>query len=138
MVTILIAFILLYEWWAARSKEYRWFLWTACLTLVLTRLIGIPIHFQHNFVLYIPLILVFSVIQERWQKSGRWLIIALMLFLFVAGWTQFINKILINPNGSQLDLIYPLSIFLLVTLYWVRWWAVRPIRLYIQEMLSRG
>jgi uncharacterized membrane protein len=89
-------------------------------------------------VLYIPLILVFSVIQERWQKSGRWLIIALRLFIFVAGWTQFINKILINPNASQLDLIYPLSIFLLVTLYWVRWWAVRPIRLYIQEMLSRG
>ncbi len=33
VLTILISILLISEWWLAHRKDYRWFLWTACLTL---------------------------------------------------------------------------------------------------------
>ena len=35
-------YCLLYEWWIARKQEYHWFLWTACITLLISQWIGIP------------------------------------------------------------------------------------------------
>jgi hypothetical protein len=34
----------------------------------------------------------------------------------------------------QLNLIFPLPLVLLIGLYWVRWWAVKPRRLLIEEL----
>ena len=36
--------------------------------------------------------------------------------------------------GMQLNLLIPLPLILLFSLYWVRWWAVKPKRLLIEEM----
>jgi hypothetical protein len=31
-------------------------------------------------------------------------------------------------------LLFPLPLFLIITMYWVRWWAIRPQRLYVEAL----
>jgi hypothetical protein len=112
IITLLTVLILIIEWWLARAKEYRWFLWTTCLTLVLTRLIGIPVHPIHNFVLIIPLLLVFSIVQERWNKAGGWLIV-IFIIIFLGGWIQLLDNIFYQPEPYPVNLLYPFPVLLL-------------------------
>ncbi len=42
------------------------------------------------------------------------------------------SKGLLSPPDPLMFL--PLPAFLIVTLYWVRWWAIRPPRLYVEAL----
>jgi hypothetical protein len=42
VLTAVLTLTLLVEWWLAMRRDFRWFLWTACLTLVIGQWIGIP------------------------------------------------------------------------------------------------
>ncbi len=134
------AFVLLVEWWmAARVKEFRWFLWTACLTLVLGQWVGIRTEPLNYLVLLIPLTLVFSVWDERWRRGhlARTIIatVASMAILELVLWAIFLNGAKQGLDFHSMPvLLFPLPFFLIVTMYWVRWWAIRPPRLYVESL----
>jgi hypothetical protein len=121
------ALILLMEWWSNRKAEFPGFLWTACLTLTISQWIGIQTDPGNFIALFPAIILVFSQLSDRWRTGGRTFVILSMLALFAGIWLLFLKTVQYGAQPVQSPLMFfPLPAFLLVTLYWVRWWAVAP------------
>ncbi|UCD98677.1 MAG: DUF2029 domain-containing protein [Chloroflexota bacterium] len=135
VVSGLLGIILLFEWLAVRHKEFRWFIWTASLTLVVSQWIGIQTDPGNFILLFLPLVLVFSMWVERWGKSGTILAFISMLMLFIIPWAIFLETVIYGDQPLQHPVMFfPLPIFLLLTLYWVRWWAINPRRLMVDDL----
>jgi hypothetical protein len=119
--------LLLVEWWNNRRADFRGFLWTACLTLTISQWIGIQTHPGNFIVLFPAVILVFSQLDDRWRTGGRIFTILSLLLLFFGTWLLFLNTLQAGAQPQESPLMFfPLPAFLLVTLYWVRWWMVQP------------
>jgi hypothetical protein len=125
-LTGFLVLLLLWEWVRSNNKPFRWFLWTACLTLVASQWIGVQTD-PGNFIILLPvLVLVFAVWDEAWGTAGRFFILSSMLILGVGIWWLFIETVGEGPQPQQSAILFfPLPLFLLLCLYWVRWWAVR-------------
>lgn len=119
---------LLVEWWNNRKADFRGFLWAVSLTLAAAPWVGIQTD-PGNFVVMLPaLMLVFSVLDERWKTGGRIFVLISMLVIFAGLWAIFLNTV-IDVNGQPLQspvMFFPLPAYLLLTLFWVRWWAIEP------------
>jgi hypothetical protein len=136
-LTVFLSLVLAAEWLLAWRKDFRWFYWTACLTLVFYPWIGLPSE-PSQFVMLLPaLALVFSVWEERMGKGGRWLVIASLLLLGVGLWLVFIRKAAGSFYQLEYSFLFQLPFFLIVGLYWVRWWVIRPARLFLEELRAR-
>lgn len=124
-LTVLLAILLITEWWRAFGKDIRWFLWTAGLTLVITNMIGIPTGTSNHIALIPILALVFSIWEQRWGVFGRNLVIICMIVVFVGVWWLYLNTTL---NGSSMRqspiMFFPLPVFVFIMLYWIRYWAL--------------
>ncbi|MCX6035629.1 MAG: hypothetical protein NTV38_11740 [Chloroflexi bacterium] len=105
-------------------------LWTASLTLAATPILGIPVILQDNVPLFLPLILFLSILAERWPRPGRWGMAGLgLLVIFFGFWLITASLFLAGAFAALtgvLALVFP--IFLVLGLYWMRWWGVRPPR----------
>jgi hypothetical protein len=134
LVTLISTIILIVEWWLALRKEFRWFLWTACLTMVISQWIGIPTIPGNFSGLILPLILISAMLTERWPRGGQWVSVIIAVLLFVWEWALFYLDVTSAQPNMQLNLIFPFPLVLLVGLYWVRWWAGKPRRLLIEEL----
>ncbi len=119
--------ILLLEWYQVRLRDTRWLLWTAWLTLAITPLIGIPSSVDDFVALFPGIVLVLSVWHDRWNKTGLALIITSLVLLFFGVWGLFYLTFPVSPlSVAQYVLFFPLPVFMVIGLYWTRWWAVRP------------
>jgi len=115
LLTGVLIILLALEWRAVWGKEFEWFFWVSCLTLVITNLIGVRTSTANYIALYPALILVFYVLDQRWGRGGRWSI--------------FLNTLETGAGSQPIQdpiLFFPLPVFLFIGLYWVRWWAVKP------------
>jgi hypothetical protein len=128
------ALILLVEWWLALKKDFRWFLWTVSLTIVISQWIGIPTIPGHFIELILPLILISALFIERWPRGGQWVAVFMAVILFIWEWVLFYFDLTSSQPKMQLNLIIPLPLILLIGLFWVRWWAIKPRRLLIEEL----
>lgn len=123
VLTVVIAFIVLMEWRAARGKEVRWLVWTVSFTAAITPLLGVPFSPQW-LVLSLPALwVVLSIMDQRWGPFGRWSAVVLFLAVFFGLWQAFLT----GGNAAFIFLFPSLLVFLL---YWVRWWAVSAPRLW--------
>ncbi|MBI3158849.1 MAG: DUF2029 domain-containing protein [Chloroflexi bacterium] len=121
--------LLLVEWLAARNKGFDGFLWTACLTLAAGNFIGIPTASANYIVLLPGLALLFALWQERWPRSAGWLQAGAMLELGIGLWWWFLATVDVTGIPLEhLSLHFPLPLFVIAGLYWMRWWALRPHR----------
>lgn len=126
-ITIFLAVVLLWEWRAALEKEFYWFFWTACLTLVITNLIGLRTATANYIALFPALVLVLASWDREWGILGRSLIIFSFLLLFFGLWWLFLTTLQMGDQPIQHPIMFlPLPVLLLVGLYWVRWWVLRP------------
>jgi hypothetical protein len=106
--------------------------------MVISQWIGIPA-IPANFTgLILPLILVSAMLSERWQQGGQWIAVFLTLVVFVWEWALLILDLNSYQPGMQLNLLIPLPLILFIGLYWVRWWAIKPNRLIIEELRFGG
>jgi len=134
-LSALMGLILVVEWVFVRRKEFRWFLWTGCLTLVISQWIGIQTDPGNFILLFFPLVLVFSMWVERWGRAGSVLTSISMFLLFIVPWGIFLQTVMYGDQPLQHPIMFfPLPLFLLITLYWVRWWAIKPRRLLVEEL----
>jgi hypothetical protein len=134
-LSVILALIVLGEWILSRKKEFRWFLWTGSLTLVISQWIGIQTDPGNFILLFLPLILVFAMWAERWGRVGNGVIIFVMALLFVLPWAIFLQTVTYGDQPMQHPImLFPLPLFLLITLYWVRWWAIQPRQLLVEEL----
>lgn len=121
------ALLILVEWWSNRNAEFPGFYWTACLTLAAGQWVGIQTDPGNFIILFPALILVLTQLSDRWKTVGRFVVILSLLILFAGIWALFLNTV--NYAGQPIQsavMFFPLPAFLLVSLYWVRWWAVTP------------
>jgi hypothetical protein len=127
--------ILIVEWIISRGKDFRWFLWTASLTLVISPWIGIQTDPGNFILLFLPLVLVMAMLVERWGKSGYWFDVIVLALMFFIPWGIFLQTIINADQPIQHPVMFfPLPFFLLITLYWVRWWVIHPRRLMVDEL----
>ncbi len=136
--TIVMVTVLIVEWRAALNKEFYWFYWAALITLVATTMIGMPAS-RNNFILLYPtVILVFSAWAQQWKNFGKWLVALSMLFLFFGlWWWEMPSPGAIEQNPQNPTIFFILPLFLFVTLYWVRWWVLRPARPLLEHYRSQ-
>jgi hypothetical protein len=117
------AAVLLWEWWLARRGDHRHMIWVGCLTLALTPLLGLPTNPENYAVLILPVALLALLIEERWGFGGRWVVLGLLIVLFLGLWAIYLAA-----SNPSIALFFPAPIFLILGLYWVRWWAIHPPR----------
>jgi hypothetical protein len=130
-LTLAVALVLIAEWRAVRGKDLRWLLWTASLTIAAAPLLGPPFD-PAWLVLSLPvLLLVLSIMEQRWGAFGRWSAATLFTVVFFGLWAALRGSI-----GSVFVLFFPAMLIFL--LYWVRWWAIRPPRLWADIVSDMG
>jgi len=130
ILTIGLFILLGYEWNSAGSGDFRRFYWASCLSLAVTPLLGFRTEMEHLAVLIIPLALVFAIVHDRWRKFGGGLTILLMLVIFALPWLLYLFAVnRFGPMAQEVIFLFlPLST--LIGLYWIRWWAIRPPRIF--------
>jgi hypothetical protein len=126
IVVIIIFSVLTYEWSIARDSDFRRFYWAACLSIAAAPLLGFRTEMENLSVLVIPLALIFAIIHDRWHKISGFLTVLLMLFVFLIPWALS----LIPTHMAQEITFLFLPLFTIVGLYWIRWWALRPPRIW--------
>jgi hypothetical protein len=137
-ITALLTIILLLEWWQARKADFKSFLWTACLTLVISQWIGIQTDPGNFIILFPALLLGFKTVEDRWKKAGQWFIVGSMVVLGVGLWLLFIRTVSYGYQPQQSPIMFiPLPAYLMALLYWVRWWVVRPPSVWFDLMYDR-
>jgi hypothetical protein len=121
----LLTIALLYEFGASHDADFRRFYWAACLSIAAAPLLGFRTEMEHLSVLVIPLALIFAVVHDRWRHIGNILVIFLVLMLFSVPWLGYFL-----PFISQETVFLFLPLFTVIGLYWLRWWAIRPPRVW--------
>lgn len=131
--TIALGLLLLREWILAWGKDVRWFLWTAGFTLVVTNLIGLQPATANYSVMMPVLAMIFSIWQQRWKQGSQWMIWVSLVGLGGGLWgLHYWLNAPYRIEHISLYLAFPL--FLLVMMYWVRYWAIDSRQLPIQQL----
>lgn len=132
------ALLLLVEWWSNRKAEFPAFYWTACLTLAAGQWVGIQTDPGNFIVLFPALVLVLAQLSDRWKTFGRVIVILSLLVLFAGIWALFLNTVDYADQPVQSAIMFfPLPAFLLVSLYWVRWWVIAPPTVWYDQLDGR-
>jgi hypothetical protein len=128
-LTIFLVLLLLFEWVRCWGKDFNFFLWTASLTLGLSQWVGIATDPGNFIILFFPMVLIFSVFRERWRVVGDWIVLGIMVVLSVGLWWLFLTTVTYGYQPQQHSVMFiPMPFFVLIGLYWVRWWVIRPTR----------
>jgi hypothetical protein len=118
---------MLWEWIMAFGKEDHWFQWTAAMTILVTNLIVVRTA-TTNYLAMVPgMMIVFSVIVDRWRRRGALFVVMILLALLLGLWALFLSSVQGNIESPVMYL--PLPLFMLLSLWWIRWWFIRPTRL---------
>lgn len=123
VLSVLLLVYLLWEWILAWRADHPRFLWTALLTLTITQIVLIRTATTNFLVLLPGLFLLLVSWQERWGRRARWAIGAALLFWLIVPWWMFL--VTIDGNIEDPVMHLPLPFFVLLSLMWTRWWAIR-------------
>jgi hypothetical protein len=126
-LTIILTTTLIWEWRSAIKNNQRWFLWYAFFTLAATTKIGIRTATENYIVLLPAVVLVFAAWDQEWKSIGKVLIVISYILVLVGVWWLFLATLEVGAQPIQSPIMFfPLPIFLLIGLYWIRWWVLRP------------
>jgi len=128
----LIGVYLIIEWMVSLKKDIRWFYWTVLQTLVVTNLIAFRTATTHFVILLPAIFLVFKVMEERWKRAGKWTVWMFVLLIFLGLWGLFFRTV--QGNIEQPVMYLPVPLFCFVGLLWIKWWYVRPQKLFFDEI----
>lgn len=120
-------FILFIEWRTVRGRDFQHILWVASLSIAITPFLEIHITPALFTLLFFPLALFLKTAQSRW-KNAKWGIPVFLLFL-LSSWIVFLKA---SHALEMLTFIFPF--ILLLALYWIRWWLIRPPRTWADQL----
>lgn len=116
------------EWGGARPPDSRRWVWVACLTLAATPLVGLPVTPDALIVVWPAAVLIADVGAERWPRAARWLSPLFWIALLAGSWGLAWRA---AEVPAWLLLLPALAV---LGLYWMRWWAVRPPRTWLDRV----
>jgi hypothetical protein len=122
---------LAFEWIRSLRKDYRVFLWTALMTLVVTNIVAYRTATPHYVALLPAVLLMIRVISDRWGSVGKAVNWAVMLLLFAGYWVLFLFTV--KATAEQAIMYLPIPIITFLGLFWIRWWAIRPPKLPFEQ-----
>lgn len=115
-----------YEVWIARKKNFNWFLWTACLTLVISQWIGIATDPGNFVILFTPFVFVLARLDMRWKDQGNHVIPAILGSIFFGLWILFAVTLDYDYQPMQSSIMFfPFPGMILIGLYWIKWWVIK-------------
>ena len=132
-LSILFIGYMLWEWLLAMTKDERWFQWTAAITIVITSAVVVR-SATTNYLAMVPaMMMIFSIWVQRWKSRGEIGVAAVLIFLFFGLWILFIQTV--DGNLEDPVMYLPLPALMLLGLWWVRWWFIRPAKLPYDDRL---
>src|SRR5512139_2868250 len=134
LVTVVLIGVVAMEAAGAVHAPFRRVVWVASLALTAMPLAGLPMFPANYVVLILPLVLVISLVWERWPR-GRLVAVTLLLLAFlIAPYYLYIETVLAyNPFYTELLSVLP-SVVMIVALYWMRWWVVHSPRIWADRI----
>jgi hypothetical protein len=133
-IILLLVIALGYEWTSALNGDERRFYWAACLSLAAAPLLGFRTEYENLAVLVIPLALVFAIIHDRWNRIGAVLAFLFLMANFFIPWGLYFFPLPGFETISQEIIFLFLPVFTVLGLYWIRWWAIRPPRVWADSL----
>lgn len=134
-LTIFMAVIIILEWWASRKAEVNGFLWAAGVTLVASQWLGIQTDPGNYVILFPVLAMTLALLNEHWRKGGTVINVLILFLIFTGLWAIFLSTVQYGDQPLQSPVMFfPLPAMLFILLYWVRWWAVRPPRPWLDQI----
>jgi hypothetical protein len=136
-LTLLTGALLFIEALRASDGHFRHIAWAASLSLALSPLAGFAIFPNNHIVLLPAVVLITALVWERWTGLRAILstLFLILAFLFSHSlyyqWTSTAERIYFD----LLKILPPL--LALFGLFWMRWWAIRPPRIWADEIGAR-
>jgi hypothetical protein len=135
LFTLILVISLFSEWWVARAKEFRWFLWAAGVTLIIAQWVGLPAGVENFITLFLPAAIIASALEARGGRKTRWVIGLVLLVLYGGTWGLYFSA---KEEQLRPAMLFLPPLALLLLSYWVRYWAIHPRRLLVEELKLQG
>jgi hypothetical protein len=118
--------MLFFFWGYTRKSGFRSLLWTACLTLSVTPLMGIPMVPADYPFLFLPLMLFLAILVDRRPWLKGWGAVGIVVLVILVGiWLLVLALVRLNAyTALNNTLILLLPVLLLFGLMWMRWWYI--------------
>lgn len=117
---------------ASAERSLRRFFWVMGLSLAVTPLIGFSTTFANLSALLFAIPVIAHLAWERWSRNG-YLAASLFLLLFFAS-PIFLRWYFADDRPLADGLTYlAMPLLTIISLYWVRWWVVRPPSTWLDE-----
>ena len=137
IVALALSVIVVFEWVGSVRAHFRRIVWTSALSLAVAPLLGFAIFPANHVVMLFPLIMILALVWERWHRRRTWATALVLLVAFAVPPVLFFGSTR-TSESIYLDLLTVLppvaSIF---GLYWMRWFAVRSPRTWLDQVGAR-
>jgi len=130
--------ILIYEVIQVLDSHPRHLAWTVFLTLAFNPILGFVV-FPTNQVVAVPaLMMIVLLAWERWTRQRIFVtVLLLFIFMFVPYWLQYQVDHTADRFYADISRILP-PVATVLGLYWMRWWVIRPPRLWADQIDFNG
>ncbi|MGE5377210.1 MAG: hypothetical protein ACM3XO_19315 [Bacteroidota bacterium] len=134
VISVVMVGVVLIESIGAIHAPFRRVVWVASLALAAMPLAGLAIFPANNVVLILPLVLVTSLIWERWPRTRLIAVILLFLAMIAVPYYLYYQTLVAyEPFYTELLYVIP-SVVMVVALYWMRWWVVHAPRVWADRI----
>ena len=135
-LAVILLVVLGIEWNSSRGAQTKQVVWTACLTIAATPLLGFRSELANLVVLLFPFIIILLFVRERWKSFGTSFILGLLLVEIGVPWIVYLGDVLPYGNDREFIFIF-LPTITILGLYWIRWWMVRLPRTWLDQVSAR-
>jgi hypothetical protein len=134
IISLILGVIVFLEWIGSVRAHFRRIVWTASLSLAATPLIGFAIFPSNHVVLIMPLILILTLVWERWTRSRVLMSILILIIALLVPFGMYIQSVYVY-SPLYLDLLSVLPpIATVLGLYWMRWWVIHSPRTWLDQI----
>jgi hypothetical protein len=134
IVSLILGGLVFLEWLGAVYSHFRRIVWTACLSLAATPLIGFAIFPSNHVVLILPLVLIFTLIWERWTRTRVLMTVLIFSLALLVPFGMYLQSVY-EYSPLYLDLLSVLPpISTVIGLYWMRWWVIHSPRTWLDQI----
>jgi hypothetical protein len=126
-ILILLSIILIAEWWRVWRKSPKNLVWVLALSFIITIWVGVETNIDHVLMLVFSLSAISMAWNRRWGRSGQFSVILIISIILPGLWWAFLffeRQGIGEEMNPVLMLGFPF--LMLIGLYWVRWWFLRP------------
>jgi hypothetical protein len=134
IVSLLLIAIVTIEAFSSIDAPFRRVVWTASLALAAMPLVGLAMFPSNYVVLLLPLVLVISLIWERWARWRALRIALILIPAFAAPFGLYVQSLFVYaPFYTELLTVLP-PVSAIVALYWMRWWVLHSPRVWADQI----